>query len=77
MFDILLAAAAAQSEFRARQSKGSLPDFSRSDGIRFVVGLIFLALVYAGLSLTAGSQRPVAEQVETPPVGAVKVLGHL
>ena len=53
MFDILLAVAATQSEYGARQGGRALPEFSWSDGIRFVAGLMVLVLIYAGLSLAA------------------------
>lgn len=77
MFDIMLALAAAQSEYRARQGGHTLPEFSRSEGIRFGAGLLVLALVYAGLSLASASLRSQPEQAEAQPVGAVSVLGHL
>jgi hypothetical protein len=62
MVDIFLAAAAAHSPYDARQGGHPIPDFSRSDGFRFMAGLAALALVVAGLSLSNTLSQPASNQ---------------
>jgi len=52
MVDILLAVAAAQSEYKARQCARVAPAFDRMDWVRIVFALALIGLIVASLSLT-------------------------
>jgi hypothetical protein len=73
MVEILLAVAAAQSEYKARQKGQVMPAFDRADRIRFGAGLVVLVVLFAAISLHGALHRPMPEPVRawsgTPSTG--------